>query len=48
MADIPEPRPDEKLIRKRQASGAKVTALLLGVFVLLVFFVTIAKMTVNQ
>ncbi len=48
MADIREPRPDEKLIRKRQASGAKVTALLLGVFVLLVFFVTIAKMTVNQ
>ena len=48
MAEAPDPRLDEKLIRKRQASGAKVTALLLGAFVLLVFFVTIAKMTVNK
>ncbi|WP_205481301.1 hypothetical protein [Sphingomonas arenae] len=48
MAEAPDPRPDEKLIRQRQRSGAKVTALLLGAFVLLVFLVTIAKITVNQ
>ncbi len=48
MADVPDPHPDERLIRRRQASGAKVTALMLGAFVLLVFFVTIAKISVNQ
>lgn len=48
MAPSPDPRPDERLVRERQRSGAQVTALLLGGFVLLVFLVTIAKMTVNQ
>ena len=48
MAHAPDPRPDEKLIRTRQRSGAKITALLLGGFVLLVFLITIAKITVNQ
>ena len=48
MAVPPEPRPSDESIRKRQASGARVTALLLGGFVVLVFLVTIAKMTVNQ
>jgi len=48
MTDPSIPPRDEKLIRKRQASGARATALLLAGFVLLVFFVTIAKITVNQ
>jgi len=48
MTDAPDPRHDDELIRTRQRSGAKVTALMLGAFVLLVFLVTIAKITVNQ
>ena len=41
------PIPEEK-IRRRQQSRAKVTALLLGLFVVLLFAITMAKMTVNQ
>jgi hypothetical protein len=41
-----EPSDDE--IRRRQRSRALVTALLLGAFVILVYAVTIAKMTVNR
>ena len=48
MTQPVDPRPDEQIIRKRQVSAARVTALLLGGFVILVFLVTIAKMTVNQ
>jgi hypothetical protein len=44
----PEPRPEQDLVRKRQRSGARATALLLIGFVVLVFLVTIAKITVNQ
>ena len=43
---IPE-NPDEK-IRTRQKSRALVTALALGAFVILMFAITIAKMSVNQ
>ena len=42
------PRPDDKLIRARQRSGARTTAWVLAAFVILVFAITIAKMTVNQ
>ena len=42
------PRHDDETIRARQRSGAKVTALLLVAFVVLVFGITIAKMLVNQ
>ena len=42
------PRPEDELIRKRQRERAKVTAILLGLFVVLMFAITIAKMTVNQ
>lgn len=48
MPDSPNPRHDDELIRRRQASGARVTAWVLTAFVVLVFLVTIAKMTVNQ
>jgi hypothetical protein len=42
------PEQEDELIRKRQRERAKVTALLLGLFVVLMFAITIAKMTVNQ
>lgn len=39
---------NEDLIRKRQRDRARITALLLGLFVLLVFGISIAKMTINR
>ena len=41
------PTPDEEIIRKRQREGARVMALLLGAFVVLLFFITIAKTSLN-
>ena len=41
------PMPEEE-VRRRQRERAKVMALLLGLFVVLMFAITIAKMTVNQ
>jgi hypothetical protein len=38
----------EPEVRRRQHERAKVMAILLGVFVVLLFAITIAKMTVNQ
>jgi len=41
--------PDEQdLIRKRQRERARLMALLLGGFVILMFAITIAKMSINQ
>jgi hypothetical protein len=40
--------PGEDEIRRRQKSRAIVTAVLLVAFVVLVYAVTIAKLTVNQ
>ena len=48
MADDPQPRPEDELVRKRQASGARATAWVLAAFVILVFAITIAKMSINQ
>ena len=42
------PQPEDEQIRKRQRERAKVMAILLGLFVVLMFAITIAKMTVNQ
>jgi hypothetical protein len=42
---MPEIEPE---IRKRQRERATVMAILLGLFALLLFGITIAKMTVNQ
>ncbi|HVH49572.1 MAG TPA: hypothetical protein VM760_06800 [Sphingomicrobium sp.] len=39
---------DEDLIRRRQRDNARVTALILGGFVILVFAITIAKMALAQ
>ena len=38
---------EDKIIRKRQRERARVTALLLAAFVVLMFFITIAKTGVN-
>ena len=38
----------EPEIRKRQRERARLTALLLGAFVILMFGITIAKMSINQ
>jgi hypothetical protein len=40
-------RQEDEIIRKRQRERARVTALLLGAFVVLLFFITIAKTGVN-
>src|SRR3546814_16173985 len=40
--------PDDKEFRARQKSRATLMAWLLGAFVILMFAITIAKMTVNQ
>ena len=42
------PHLDHDLVRKRQNNRAKVTALLLGAFVILMFAITIAKMAINR
>ena len=41
------PLPEEE-VRRRQRERARVMAWLLGAFVVLLFFITIAKMTVNE
>ena len=42
------PEPSDEDIRRRQRSRAIVTALLLAAFVILVYAITIAKMSVNR
>lgn len=42
------PRPEDEVIRKRQRERARLTAILLGLFVILMFAITIAKMSINQ
>ena len=39
---------EDEVIRAKQAARAKVMAILLGVFVVLMFAITIAKMTINN
>jgi hypothetical protein len=43
-----DPEGEDKEIRRRQRGRAIVMAVLLGLFVLLVYAITIAKMTVNR
>ena len=40
-------RHDDEIIRKRQRERARVMALLLGAFVILMFLITIAKTGMN-
>ena len=39
---------DHDLVRKRQGHRARVTAVLLAAFVILMFAITIAKMAINR
>ena len=39
---------EDELIRKRQRERSRVLAILLGLFVVLMFAITIAKMSVNR
>jgi hypothetical protein len=39
---------EEEVIRKRQRERSRLLAILLGAFALLMFGITIAKMTINQ
>ncbi len=43
-----EPEPEEEIIRARQRSRARITAWLLGAFVLLMFLITMAKIELHQ
>ena len=42
------PRDEDEIIRKRQRERSRLMAILLGLFVVLMFAITIAKMTINQ
>jgi hypothetical protein len=39
--------PDDEIIRQRQRERARIMALLLGAFVILLFFITMAKTGLN-
>ena len=39
--------PETEVIRKRQRARARIMALLLGAFVVLLFFITISKTGIN-
>jgi hypothetical protein len=39
--------PEDEVIRKRQHERARVMAILLGAFVVLLFFITVAKTGIN-
>jgi len=42
------PHPEDEVIRKRQRERARLMAILLGIFVVLMFGITIAKMSINR
>jgi hypothetical protein len=42
------PQDEDELIRRRQRERSRVLAVLLGLFVVLMFAITIAKMSINQ
>jgi hypothetical protein len=48
MVDYMTDKPDQDPIRSRQKSRALITAIALGAFAILLFFITIAKMTIAQ
>ena len=41
-------RPEDEIIRKRQRDRARITAWLLGAFVVLLFLITVAKTGMNR
>ena len=42
------PREEDEIIRRRQRDRSRVLAVLLGLFAVLMFAITIAKLTVNR
>ena len=42
------PREEDEIIRRRQRDRSRVLAILLGLFAVLMFAITIAKLTVNR
>ena len=42
------PHEEDGIIRKRQRERSRLMAILLGLFVVLMFAITIAKMSINQ
>ena len=42
------PTEEDEIIRKRQRDRARVLAILLGLFVVLMFAITIAKLGINR
>jgi len=42
------PQEEDELIRKRQRERSRMLAILLGLFVILMFAITIAKLSVNR
>ena len=42
------PREEEEIIRQRQRERSRLLAILLALFVILMFAITIAKMSLNQ
>ena len=42
------PREEEEIIRHRQRERSRLLAILLALFVILMFAITIAKMSLNQ
>ena len=42
------PQEEDELIRKRQRERSRMLAVLLGLFVILMFAITIAKLSVNR
>jgi hypothetical protein len=43
-----EPKPEQEVVRVRQRSQARITAWLLGGFVVLLFLITLAKITTGK
>jgi hypothetical protein len=43
-----EPKPEAELIRARQQARARITAWLLGAFVILLFLITLAKIGMGK
>ena len=41
-------RPEDEVVRARQKERARIMAWLLGAFVLLIFFITMAKIGLNR
>jgi hypothetical protein len=48
MSTEESPRPEDEVIRARQKARARIMAWLLAAFIVLLFFITIAKMSLHR